>query len=115
MRGQISLRPQKSVACILERDDKVVKDRRRLEAELTRQQAQLDRMQTDTMEDAKTVTDYLNHVHALVSEVHSKQDVDETGKQPEGMRRSTTLGEDARKGDKRAQVHSADQCQIGAS
>ena len=58
------------VANLPKRDDNAVKDVWRLESELTRQQVQLDKMQRDTVEDAKAVTDNLNQVHAMVSEVN---------------------------------------------
>ena len=65
----------------------------------------------DTMEDAKAINGYLNKVHEAVSEVYIKQNIDGIREQPERLQ-STTLSEDARKGDKRAKVHSADICWI---
>ena len=69
-------------------------------------------MQVDTMEDAAAINGYLNNVHEMVSEAYAKQNIDGIKEQPERLR-CTTLSEDARKGDTRGKVHSADICRIG--
>ena len=87
------------------------RDIRPLDEELKRQQIHLDRMQVDTVADAKAISDYLKKVHEMVVELYARQDVNRAKERRDRVH-PVTLSADARKGDKRL-VSSSDVCRIG--
>ena len=66
------LHTDSSVAFTPERDDKYGRDIRQLENELKKQEAPVERLQVDAMEDAKAINGYLNTPSRTACQFHSR-------------------------------------------
>ena len=73
--------------------------------DLRRQQVRFDRMQEDSIEDAKAVKSYLGEVHEMVTSIHKRHD--------SSPAKGSTLASAACKRDIKAEVHTADICRVG--
>ena len=65
----------------------------------TTQQAKMEKLQTDTVEDAKVIHDYLGQVHAMITNVIKKTNYEDAGLQADRPDEITSLREAARQGD----------------
>ena len=97
-----------------ERDEQMAKEIQHLAATVAKQQTKMEKMQVGAMEDAKSVNDYLNQVHAMVTDVVKRRTSGkEAGQSLDRPEEVTSLVEAAPKGDMRIDVRRSDVCRTG--